>query len=122
MAFDSGKQKSLLEFLSLERTSKKGVPFFESSPMLNDISHLGNWSKVSSGLLRLYEGEVLDKLPVVQHFVFGKIFNADWEPSRKVPLEAPARTFINGSMGENNTNIDVSCSNMPPPTRAPWAK
>jgi len=101
---------------------KPGVPFFESSPMLNDISHLGNWSKVSSGLLRLYEGEVLDKLPVVQHFVFGKIFNADWEPSRKVPLEAPSRTFINGSMGENNTNIDVSCSNMPPPTRAPWAK
>jgi len=108
---------------------KPGVPFFESSPMLNDISHLGNWTKVSSGLLRLYEGEVLDKLPVVQHFVFGKIFNADWEPSRKVPLEAPTKTFVNGPMGEeciapwaSNTNTDVSSSSMPPPTRAPWAK
>ena len=103
---------------------KPGVPFFESSPMLNDISHLGNWTKVSSGLLRLYEGEVLDKLPVVQHFVFGKIFNADWEPSRQTPLEAPTKTFVNGPMGEeciapwaSNTS-----SNMPPPTRAPWAK
>ena len=105
---------------------KPGVPFFESSPMLNDISHLGNWTKVSSGLLRLYEGEVLDKLPVVQHFVFGKIFSADWEPSRKTPLEAPTKTFVNGPMGEeciapwaSNTSTDVS---MPPPTRAPWAK
>ncbi|EED92584.1 phosphotyrosyl phosphatase, partial [Thalassiosira pseudonana CCMP1335] len=50
---------------------KPNVPFFESSPMLNDISSIGSWSKVASGLLRLYEGEVLDKMPVVQHFVFG---------------------------------------------------
>jgi len=56
------------------RFLKKGVPFFESSPMLNDVSHLPSWEKVSAGLLRLYEGEVLDKLPVVQHFKFGNIF------------------------------------------------
>ena len=42
--------------------------------MLNDISGIDTWTKVSSGLLRLYEGEVLGKLPVVQHFVFGKLF------------------------------------------------
>lgn len=53
---------------------KKNVPFFESSPMLNDISHLPSWSKVVTGLLKLYEGEVLDKRQVVQHFVFGNIF------------------------------------------------
>ena len=79
---------------------KPNVPFFESSPMLNDISHLGSWSKVSSGLLRLYEGEVLDKMPVVQHFVFGNIFKANWNPSRKTPLVAPTRAFINGPMGD----------------------
>ncbi|KAL7477049.1 hypothetical protein ACHAW6_002868 [Cyclotella cf. meneghiniana] len=124
---------------------KPNVPFFESSPMLNDISSLGNWNKVSSGLLRLYEGEVLDKLPVVQHFVFGKIFCANWSPSRKGPLEAPQWTFINGPMGDeciapwaygnNSINEDPqgdgslhrrasSGSSLGgiPPTRAPWAK
>ena len=45
--------------------------------MLNDISGIETWSKVSSGLLRLYEGEVLGKLPVVQHFVFGKLFQGE---------------------------------------------
>ena len=56
---------------------KKGAPFFESSPMLDDISRLGSWGKVSGGLLRLYEGEVLDKKPVVQHFFFGDIFRGE---------------------------------------------
>ena len=94
---------------------KPNVPFFESSPMLNDISHLGSWSKVMAGLLRLFEGEVLDKLPVVQHFVFGNIFKASWTPSRKGPLEAPKRTFISGPGGDEIT------FGMPV-TRAPWAK
>ena len=123
---------------------KPNVPFFESSPMLNDISSLGNWTKVSSGLLRLYEGEVLDKLPVVQHFVFGKIFSANWTPSKKGPLEAPKWTFAKGPMGgEYNESlvsggknsegvgglrIQSSSGGNPShpggmaPTRAPWAK
>ena len=56
---------------------KPSVPFFESSPMLNDISHLPNWGRVARGLLRLYEGEVLDKMPVVQHFRFGNLFKGE---------------------------------------------
>ena len=127
---------SCIQFI---RQIKPNVPFFESSPMLNDISHLGSWSKASSGLLRLYEGEVLDKKPVVQHFVFGKIFSASWTPSRTTPLEAPTRTFINGPMGDeciapwaySSGGEDSSSSRLPPPTkhpggmpptRAPWAK
>jgi len=118
------------------RQIKPNVPFFESSPMLNDISHLGSWSKASTGLLRLYEGEVLDKKPVVQHFVFGKIFSASWTPSRTAPLEAPTRTFVNGPMGEEciapwaysggeDSRQLPPPQNYPggmPPTRAPWAK
>jgi len=53
---------------------KKGVPCFESSPMLNDISQLGSWPKVASGLLKLFEGDVVKKRQVVQHFRFGKDF------------------------------------------------
>jgi hypothetical protein len=99
------------------KSIKKGVPFFESSPMLNDISQLPDWIKVSSGLLRLYEGEVLDKFEVVQHFVFGELFkgeflivvthfihvylqhtcqstfSATWVPSEK-PQVAPTQTFV----------------------------
>jgi len=59
------------------KSLKKGVPFFESSPMLDDISHLKDWGKISSGLLRLYEGEVLDQMPVVQHFLFSELFKGD---------------------------------------------
>jgi len=51
---------------------KKG-PFGEHSPYLNDISALANWQQVASGLVRMYEGEVLGKLPVVQHVKFGHL-------------------------------------------------
>lgn len=57
------------------RDLKRGVPFFESSPMLHDISQtLQSWDKVARGMLRLYQGEVLDKRQVVQHFLFSKFF------------------------------------------------
>jgi len=104
--------------------------------MLDDISRLGNWGKVSTGLLRLYEGEVLDKMPVVQHFVFGNIFKATWTPSEG-PRKAPTRTFINGvpttrrdtdglhhpSMnGGGGGTASMPAGNTMPSTRAPWAK
>mmetsp|Transcript_22943 Transcript_22943/g.35324 ORF Transcript_22943/g.35324 Transcript_22943/m.35324 type:complete len:418 (-) Transcript_22943:29-1282(-) len=111
------------------KSLKKGAPFQETSPMLNDISMIESWSKVSSGLLRLYEGEVLGKLPVVQHFVFGKIFEANWSPS-KAPPTAPKQNFINGPGGDECVapwaiapGSDASNnSQLPGPTRAPWAK
>jgi hypothetical protein len=87
------------------RSLKKGVPFFESSPMLNDISAIPTWTKVSSGLLKLYEGEVLSKRQVVQHFVFGSLFKATWTPSQDGTREAPTETF----------------RGVPPMVRAPWA-
>ena len=116
---------------------KSSVPFFESSPMLDDISQLPSWGRVSRGLLRLYDGEVLTKLPVVQHFLFGTIFAATWTPSAQ-PREAPERTFINGPGGEeciapwaqagsaapagSGGSVDGAGGAALPPTRAPWAK
>ncbi|KAK9366268.1 Phosphotyrosyl phosphatase activator [Lipomyces kononenkoae] len=57
---------------------KKG-PFFEHSPVLYDISGVPSWSKVHTGLLRMYNAEVLGKFPVVQHFGFGGVL-FPWTP------------------------------------------
>lgn len=53
----------------------KSGPFSEHSSMLYDIaSTVQTWSKVQSGLLKMYYVEVLNKFPVVQHFWFGTGF------------------------------------------------
>lgn len=94
------------------RELKKGVPFFESSPMLYDISQtLPSWDRVARGLIRLYQGEVLDKRVVVQHFVFSKLFPCTWSPSRS-ERKAPTETFRTSS----GKSIPIAS------TRAPWAK
>jgi len=103
------------------RRIKTGVPFFESSPMLNDISQLPSWQKVSQGLLRLYEGEVLDKRPVVQHFVFGALFKATWTPSHAAPT-APQTTFATPRNAPPGVRPMPDVGGDFVPTRAPWAK
>ncbi|KAI8799545.1 hypothetical protein BJ742DRAFT_687108 [Cladochytrium replicatum] len=55
---------------------KKG-PFFEHSPMLYDISGVPTWSKVNSGMLKMYVAEVLAKYPVVQHLLLGTLLDFD---------------------------------------------
>ncbi|QLL34839.1 hypothetical protein HG536_0H02140 [Torulaspora globosa] len=50
----------------------KSGPFAENSSMLYDIATtVHTWSKVHSGLLKMYYVEVLNKFPVIQHFWFG---------------------------------------------------
>jgi serine/threonine-protein phosphatase 2A activator len=104
---------------------KSKAPLFETSPMLHDISQLLKWSKVASGLWKLYQGEVLAKRQVVQHWVFGPLFPATWTPSSlsTVPRDVPTNTTLfrdptltNSNSNNNNYNTELA------PTRAPWAK
>ena len=56
----------------------KNGPFAEHSNVLWGISSVQHWSKVNSGLLKMYKAEVLAKFPVIQHFVFGSLLSIDF--------------------------------------------
>eukprot|EP00058_Branchiostoma_floridae_P008200 XP_002593688.1 hypothetical protein BRAFLDRAFT_62463 [Branchiostoma floridae] len=63
-----------LDCIRFINTMKTG-PFAEHSHTLWGISGVPYWGKVNSGLIKMYKAEVLNKFPVIQHFLFGSLLS-----------------------------------------------
>ena len=70
---DNEKEYLYLSSIKHVKSVKSGGSFAEYAPMLDTISNVPIWDKVASGLVRMYEDEVLKKYVVVQHFYFGSV-------------------------------------------------
>lgn len=95
-------------------SAKRGAPFHETSPMLYDITAVPTWQKTHNGLLKMYRAEVLGKLPVIQHFLFGPTIRWPGNDNGSAAT-ASAKPAATPSTVRDAVSSGVACA-------APWAK
>ncbi|KAF9940495.1 hypothetical protein BGZ67_007465 [Mortierella alpina] len=78
-------QTQLLEDYAEEYLYFRAIQSIHQASCISGVPH---WTKVNSGMIKMYKAEVLNKFPVVQHLLFGSLL--PWRPADSPQDMAPA--------------------------------
>lgn len=83
--------------------------------MLDDISAVKTWAKVNEGMIKMFKAEVLGKLPVIQHFLFGDLLPPpDLSGLESGELVEDEHGHVHGGTDEKGWSMD--CCGIPVPS------
>ncbi|KAL7423270.1 Serine/threonine-protein phosphatase 2A activator 2 [Cryptotrichosporon argae] len=104
--------------------SIKTVSLRWHSPMLDDISAVKTWAKVNEGMGKMYRAEVLGKLPVMQHLMFGSLlaWHEDDQMRQEVAREERERDGKDGHAHNHGAGWTMDCCGISVPSAFPQAQ